>query len=92
MSLLHKLKKIPLTVSFAGNRHSETEQTEPPICINFSSFFDEVVCSVPDLEELPNPDSTDLPSFLGQNYENRDCARLLRSNVTKSSFHPFHHM
>ena len=26
----------------------ETEQTEPPICINFSSFLDETVCSVPD--------------------------------------------
>ena len=71
---------------------TETEQTEPPICINFSSFLDETVCSVPDLEELPNPDSTDLPSFLGQNYQNRDCARVLRSNVTKSSFHPFHQM
>ena len=70
----------------------ETEQTEPPICINFSSFLDETVCSVPDLEELPNPDSTDLPSFLGQNYQNRDCTRVLRSNVTKSSFHPFHQM
>ena len=54
------------------NNTYETEQTEPPICINFSSFLDEAVCSVPDLEELPNPDSTDLPSFLGQNYENRD--------------------
>ena len=41
---------------------TETEQTEPPICINFSSFLDETVCSVPDLEELPNPDSTELPS------------------------------
>ena len=41
----------------------ETEQTEPPICINFSSFLDETVCSVPDLEEIPNPDSTNLPSF-----------------------------
>ena len=71
---------------------AETEQTEPPICINFSSFLDETVCSVPDLEELPNPDSTDLPSFLGQNYENRDCTRVLRSNVSKSSFHPFHAM
>ena len=59
----------------------ETEQTEPPTCINFSSFLDETVCSVPDLEEIPNPDSTDLPSFLGQNYENRDCARVLRSYV-----------
>ena len=65
----------------------ETEQTEPPICINFSSFLDETVCSVPDLEELPNPDSTDLPSFLGQNYENRDCTRVLRSNVSKSSLY-----
>ena len=76
------------------NELTETEQTEPPIRtgINFSSFLDETVCSVPDLEELPNPDSTDLPSFLGQNYENRDCTRVLRSNVSKSSFHPFHAM
>ena len=68
----------------------ETEQTVPPICINFSSFLDETVCSVPDLEEIPNPDLTDYPSFLGQNYENRDCTRVLRSNVSKSSFHPLH--
>ena len=46
----------------------ETEQTEPPICINFSSFLDETVCSVQDLEEIRNPESTDDPSFLGQNY------------------------
>ena len=26
----------------------ETEQTEPPICKNFSSLLDEAVCSVPD--------------------------------------------
>ena len=68
----------------------EAEQTVPPTCINFSSFLDETVCSVPDLEELPNPDSTELTSFLGQNYENRECTRVLRSNVSKSSFHPFY--
>ena len=34
-----------------------------PICINFSSFLDESICSVPDLEELPNPDLTEIPSF-----------------------------
>ena len=44
----------------------KTEQTEPSICINVSSFLDETVGSVPDLEEIPNPDSTDYPSFLGQ--------------------------
>ena len=49
-------------------------------------------CSVPDLEEIPNPDSTDYPSSLGQNYENRDCTRVLTSNVSKSSFHPLHSM
>ena len=33
----------------------------------------------------PDPDS----SFLGQNYENRDCTRVLRSNrKLRSSFHP----
>ena len=47
--------------------------------------MDETVCSVPDLEELPNPDSTDLPSFLGQNYQNRDCA-LFKNRVFKD--HP----
>ena len=54
--------------------------------------MDETVCSVPDLEEIPNPDSTDYPSFPGQNYENRDCTRVLRSNVSKSSFHPLYSM
>ena len=41
----------------------EAEQNDPPICINFSSFLDESICSVPDLEELPNPDMTEIPSF-----------------------------
>ena len=50
-----------------------------PMCINFSSFLDESICSVPDLEELPNPDMTEIPSFLGQNYQTRDCGRLLWS-------------
>ena len=68
------------------------EQTEPSICINVNSFLDETVGSVPDLEEIPNPDSTDYPSFLGQNYENRDRTRVLRSNMSKSSFHPLHSM
>ena len=68
----------------------ETEQTEPSACINFSAFLEETVFSVPDLRELPNPKSTDAPSFrLGQNYENRDCDRALRSIVYKSSFHSF---
>ena len=33
----------------------ETEQNDPTVCISFSSFLDETNCSVPDLEELPNP-------------------------------------
>ena len=41
----------------------EAEQKDPPICINFSSFLDESICSVPDLDELPNPDMTEIPSF-----------------------------
>ena len=57
----------------------EAEQNDPPICINFSSFLDESICSVSDLEELPNPDMTEIPSFLGQNYQIRDCGRVLRS-------------
>ena len=71
-------------------QHPSPTSMVPPICINFSSFLDETVCSVQDLEEIQNPDSTDYPSFLGQNYENRDCTRVLRSNVSKSSFHPLH--
>ena len=70
----------------------ETEQSVPPIGINLSSFPVKTVCSVPDLEEIPIPDSDDYPSFLGQNYENRDCSRVLRSNVSKSSSHPLHSM
>ena len=46
----------------------EAEQNDPPICINLSSFLDESICSVPDLEELHNPDMTEIPSFSGQNY------------------------
>ena len=68
----------------------EAEQNDPPICINFSSFLDESICSVPDLEELPNPDMTEIPSFLGQNYETRDCGRVLRSHKkSMSTYHPF---
>ena len=46
-------------------------------------ILDEPVCSVPELEELPiipNPDLREVPSFLGQNYESRDCTRVLRSH------------
>ena len=68
---------------------TETEISVSPICIDPSSFLDETLCSVPDLEEFPDPDSTNVPSFLGQNYENRDCIRVLRSNrKLRSSFHP----
>ena len=56
-----------------------------PICINFSSFLDESICSVPDLEEHPNPDLTEIPSFLGQNYQTRDCGRILRSHKKSMS-------
>ena len=68
----------------------ETEQNDPTVCISFSSILDETNCSVPDLEELPNPDLTEVPSFLGQNYQARDCARVLRSHQKSSStYHPF---
>ena len=68
----------------------QAEQNDPPICINFSSFLDESICSVPDLEELPNPDMTEIPSFLGQNYQTRDCGRVLRSHKkSMSAYHPF---
>ena len=33
--------------------------------------------------QFRNPDSTDLPSFLGQNYDNRDCTRVFRSLTQK---------
>ena len=66
------------------------QQNDPTVCISFSSFLDKTNCSVPDLEELPNPDSTDVPSCLGQNYQTRDCARVLRSHEKSSStYQPF---
>ena len=69
---------------------TETEQTDPTVCIEFGSFLDETICSVPELEELPCPDLTEVPSFLGQNYASRDCPRVLRSNRNSiPSFHPF---
>ena len=67
----------------------ETEQNDPTVCISFSSFLDVTNCSVPDLEELPNPDTTDVPSFLGQNYKARECTRVLRSQKSSSNYHPF---
>ena len=63
--LVPSLKKTPSPEYFnclPPLTEIETEQTEPFIFINVSSFLDETVCSVPDLEELPDPDSTDLPS------------------------------
>jgi len=39
------------------------QQNDPTVCISFSSFLDKTNCSVPDLEELPNPDSTNVSSF-----------------------------
>ena len=47
----------------------------------------QINCSVFDLEKSPNPDLTDFS--LGQNYENRDCPRVLRSHKSRSHFHPF---
>ena len=71
---------------------TETELSVSPICIDPSSFLDETLCSVPDLEEILDPDSTNFPSFLGQNYENRDYTRVLRSNrKLRSSFHRINH-
>ena len=74
----------------------EAEQNDPPIYIYiyiyiyFSSFLDESLCSVSDLEELPNPDMTDISSVLGQNYQTRDCGRVLRSHKKSMSvYHPF---
>ena len=45
------------------------EQNDSTACIQFSSFLDETNCSVPELEELRCPDFSEVPSFLGQNYE-----------------------
>ena len=70
----------------------ETEQNDPPICINFSSFLEESFCSVPDLEELPNPDFpipdlTEVPNFLSQNYQTRDCTHILNPHPLIIHFH-----
>ena len=72
-------RKKTLEIKQFTEMEMEIEQDDPPI-----------IYSVSDSEKLHNPDSTDLPSFLGQNYENRDCTRVLRShNKSKSQFHPF---
>jgi len=42
-----------------------------------SCFFDESI-DVPPLEIIP--DMTELPSFLGKDFEDRQCARITRSN------------
>ena len=42
-----------------------------------SGFFDESI-DVPPLEIIP--DMTELPSFLGKDFEDRQCARITRSN------------
>ena len=47
------------------------EVSEPTICIPDKSFLDD---SVPDLEVIPV--MTEIPSFIGQNYENRDSKRV----------------
>ena len=64
---------------------SETEQNDPTVCISFSSFLDETNCSVPDLEELPNPDSTNVPII-----KHEIVLVYFRSDRKSSSnYHPF---
>ena len=65
----------------------EIEQNDPHKSIDLSSFLDETSCSVPDLEEIPNPDMTNVPSFLGQNYKSRNCTRVLRPHKNSSAYH-----
>ena len=84
------LTKNPLSPEYFDCFSPLAELKIETVCINFNSFLDETNCSVPDLEELPNPDMTDVPSFLGQNYQKRDCTRVLRSHKKASStYHPF---
>ena len=64
---------------------SETEQNDPTVCISFSSFLDETNCSVPDLEELANPDSTNVPII-----KHEIVLVYFRSDRKSSSnYHPF---
>ena len=56
---------------------SGMEVTVLPVAFTETSVLDKLstLSSIPDLEHIPCPEMTELPSFLGQNYETRDCCR-----------------
>ena len=66
---------------------SVMEITEPP-AFTETSFLDNTLSSIPDLEHIPCPEMTEIPSFLGQNYQSRDCSRVTRSKTNRSTFNP----
>ena len=66
---------------------AETDITALP-AFNECSFLDNTCSSIPDLETIPCPEITELPSFLGQNYESRDCTRVTRSKNKNSNLNP----
>ena len=67
---------------------SEMEVTVLPVAFTETSFLDKTLSSIPDLEHIPCPEVTELPSFLGQNYQTRDCSRFTRSKMNRSIFNP----
>ena len=66
---------------------AETDITALP-AFTECSFLDNTFSSIPDLETIPCPEITELPSFLGQNYESRDCTRVTRSKNKNSNLNP----
>ena len=62
---------------------TDIEPQESPI-IDEKSYLDDTCGSIPELECIPQ--MTELPTFLGHEYESRECTRVLRSNKTR--YHP----
>ena len=67
---------------------SEMEVTVLPVAFTETSFLDNTLSSIPDLEHIPCPEMTEIPSFLGQNYQSRDCSRVTRSKTNRSYLNP----
>ena len=70
-----------------SNRHVPpltklNEQPEPVTFLSEKSFLDD---SIPELEPIPT--MTEIPSFIGQEYENRDCNRV-RTRSKSARFTP----
>ena len=91
MNRFHKLKKIEATDSL---KHGRLNSKRRKTILRENDIFDilKKFVSLTQSEKIELPDSTDYPSFLGQNYENRDCTRVFWSNVSKSSLYPLHSM